>query len=314
MSYTGNTNDLSVMTATAVATVKTLWDNLPKLSSDTPSFIYTKRDLTDRDNPDIYSAVGSEPSIRTSHFTAVPGITTQWHAATEIKAMQKGTLGSNLSREQAYLTKKVKEDILKKCEGALYTKYGTLSTSSTHSSADWKSTTTNSLDYFVADIDKYKNAMFATLGVQPNVLMINQKGYNALNAGFLKSGNYLGIDYTNIIKSGQVTDNLDSIMGLKLWVVDVTTNTSGAYASLWGNYAWLMYIDTNPSMLTETPSLGFVVESGANGTSTPWYTKEIQETEKGSNWYLETFYQSAFVETNSNAIIRIDSSGSGDLY
>lgn len=314
MSYTGNTNDLSVMTATAVAGIKTMWDYLPKLSSDTPSFIYTTRDLTDRDNPDIYSAVGTEPSMRTSHFTATSGLTKQWQAATEIKAMQKGTLGSNLSREQAYLTKKVKEDILKKCEKSLHTKYGALSASSTHSSGDWKSTTTSSLDYFVADIDKYKNTLYATLGVEPNVLMINKKGYNALNAGFLKSGNYLNVDYTNIIKSGQVTDNLDSIMGLKLWVVDVTTNTSGSYAALWGNYAWLTYIDTDPSMLTETPSLGFVVESGANGTNQPWYTKEIESTEKGSNWYLETFYQSDFVETNSSAIIRIDSSGSGDLY
>jgi len=317
MSTTITPSELSIMTMDVVPLERTLWDYLPKVKADSSVFSYTKRDNDIRRLPDVASAGAGMPSLRTSKTKMLTGMTQEYTAGATINSGQKSALGSRLATEREYLISQVKTDLLYDLDKTLYDSYGTITTSGSygHSGTSWAASSTAGaqMNQIVQDIVNTKATVKGNIGKEPNVLMINSKGYDALLEAFLDSGNYNNELFTGMIRDGKVTD-LKTIMGLELWVTDVTSYNGTTHASLWGDYAWFMYIDKNPSMISGTPTFGFIVESGVNGTNIPWYTREIDETESDLSWQFITKYQGKFVETRTKALYRMDSSSSGDLY
>lgn len=317
MSTTITPSELSVMTMDVVPFEKTLWNYLPKITSTTSVFSYTKRDNDIRRLPDISSAGGGAPSMRSSKTKMLTGMTREYTAGAEISSGQKTALGDRLNTETEYLLAQVKTDLLFDLDVTLFDVYGAMTTTGSyyHSSSSWVPSATPGaqMGVIVQDIMTHKAIMKANIGKEPNVLHLNSKGYDVICEALMDSGNYDNAMYTAIIKDGKVTD-LTQLMGLEVWVSDATSYNGTTHASLWGDYAWFMYIDKNPSLIAGTPTFGFIVESGVNGTSNPWYTKEFDETDETLSWKIATKYQGAFVETRKKAMIRMDSSGSGDLF
>lgn len=103
------------------------------------------------------------------------------------------------------------------------------------------------------DIDTGKEAVRATVGIEPNVLLLSAKAFNAAK------NNTLVVDRFKYTSKDSITpDMLAALWGVRRVVVGkaITFNDAGVATDIWGNNAVLAYVPENPSGMEE-PSFGY---------------------------------------------------------
>jgi len=107
----------------------------------------------------------------------------------------------------------------------------------------------------ITDINKGKEAIRSSIGMEPNVLEISASTWNKLktNPKLLERIKYTTVDSLTI----QMLANLVEIQNVVVGKAVVASGADDSFGDIWGNDAVLAYVSDNPSPNNEEPSYGY---------------------------------------------------------